>query len=183
VASRRKADDLVAAGLNRRRRRRRRKAQPYLGIIRADLAALRRGHPVDGEVVEIAGLGAISVPEARELLGGDTVLQLVLTRGVHANVTNLRRSPNTAQRVALLAQMLCCSVKGCNRTWTQIDHRHDWAATHRTRLEALDPLCFSHHRLKTLEGWALVPGTGKRDFVPPSDPRHPNNQRGPQAVD
>jgi hypothetical protein len=40
-------------------------------------------------------------------------------------------------------------------------------------LELLDRLCRYHHRLKTTNGWALVDGTGKRDFVPLEDPRHP----------
>jgi len=44
---------------------------------------------------------------------------------------------------------------------------------HITVLELLDRLCRYHHRLKTTNGWALVDGTGKRDFVPPEDPRHP----------
>jgi len=163
------------SGAMRRRKRPRRKAQPYLGIVRADLAALRRGHPLDDEIVEIAGVGPIAVNEAREILGGDTVLQLVLTNGVAANVTNFRRSPNTAQRTALLAQMPCCSVRGCPRTWTQIDHRHEWARTHVTQLEDLDPLCYWHHRQKTVHGWGLVTGTGKRAFVPPTHPHHPTN--------
>jgi hypothetical protein len=43
--------------------------------------------------------------------------------------------------------------------------------------DLLDKLCRFHHRLKTNEGWALVEGTGKRDFVPPDDPRHPRHKR------
>jgi len=41
----------------------------------------------------------------------------------------------------------------------------------------MDRLCRFDHRLKTAEGWALVEGTGKRDFVPPGDPRHPRHKR------
>jgi hypothetical protein len=37
----------------------------------------------------------------------------------------------------------------------------------------LDGHCCHHHDKKTLEGWALVEGVGKRAFVPPDDPRHP----------
>jgi hypothetical protein len=29
--------------------------------------------------------------------------------------------------------------------------------------------------LKTHHGWALVPGTGKRDMVPPDHPSHPHH--------
>ena len=32
-----------------------------------------------------------------------------------------------------------------------------------------------HHHQKTVHGWALVDGTGKRPMVPPDDPRHPNH--------
>jgi hypothetical protein len=53
------------------------------------------------------------------------------------------------------------------------DHRVDWSATHLTVFDLLDRLCPAHHRLKTVEGWRLVEGTGKRAFVPPDDPRHP----------
>jgi hypothetical protein len=60
----------------------------------------------------------------------------------------------------------------------QIDHREPWADTHHTILGQLDPLCPHDHRLKTYEGWSLVEGTGKRAFVPPTDPRHPNNASG-----
>jgi hypothetical protein len=57
--------------------------------------------------------------------------------------------------------------------------RIDWADTHFTMLDLLDVLCAHHHRLKTNHGWALVPGTGKRPFVAPSDPRHPRYGRPP----
>src|SRR5262249_29831222 len=52
----------------------------YLGLIRADLEALQRGHVEGDEVCEIAGLGPIPVRTARELLG-DAVLKLVITKG------------------------------------------------------------------------------------------------------
>jgi hypothetical protein len=42
-------------------------------------------------------------------------------------------------------------------------------------LPNIDPLCGHDHDLKTYQGWALVAGTGRRAFVPPDDPRHPDN--------
>jgi hypothetical protein len=39
--------------------------------------------------------------------------------------------------------------------------------------DQLDGLCSHHHDLKTIDNWALVDGRGKREFVPPHDPRHP----------
>ena len=32
---------------------------------------------------------------------------------------------------------------------------------------------------KSLDGWALVEGRGKRAFVPPDDPRHPRHANAP----
>jgi hypothetical protein len=174
-------------GLNRALRRRlrrrsrattkRRGANPrYTGLIRIDHAALVRGYTEGDEVAEIPGVGPIPVWRATELLGGDANLRLVITKGRDVvNVTHFGRSPNAHQRTALLwAQPECC-VEGCGRRVTQFDHREDWVRTHRTRLDELDCLCHYHHQQKTLYGWALVPGTGKRAFVPPDDPRHPNH--------
>jgi hypothetical protein len=160
-----------------RRRRRRADSPTYLALLRIDFAALQRGWTEDDELCEIAGIGPIPVNRARELLS-DAVIKLIATRGEQvANVTHYRRSPNTAQRIALLWAQPTCSVAGCDHSIVEIDHRHDWHNTHRTRLEDLDPLCPHHHRLKTYHGWALVAGTGKRAMVPPEDPRHPDNQR------
>jgi hypothetical protein len=46
---------------------------------------------------------------------------------------------------------------------------------HETVLDNLDRLCPRCHRRKTHDGWALVPGQGRRPLVPPDDPRHPND--------
>jgi hypothetical protein len=46
-------------------------------------------------------------------------------------------------------------------------------------LEWLDRMCDHHHDMKTRKGWMLVIGTGKRAFVAPEDPRHPNNAHAP----
>ncbi len=151
-------------------------APRYTTILRADLAAMRRGKVDDGEVCEIAGAGPIPVSSARELLG-ESVLKLVITKGVDVlNVTHLGRGPNAAQRIALLWSSDGCSVEGCARTRVEIDHRVPYAETGHTRLEELDPLCTHHHRRKHSDGWALVEGAGKRQIVPPHDPRHPKNR-------
>ena len=99
-----------------------------------------------------------------------------------ANVTHLGRSATVAQQVALWWQSPTCDVAGCTRTRRlQVDHRYEWNKDRRTRLDNLDHPCEHHHRLKTHDGWALVPGTGRRAMVPPDDPRHPNNS--PPAPD
>jgi hypothetical protein len=146
----------------------------HLALIRVDLDALITGDIGDGGICEIAGLGPIPVSVARRLLG-DSILKLVVTKGVDvANVTHLGRGATTAQTVALLWQQPHCTVAGCNRTRRlQHDHRHPWASDPKTELANLDPLCEHHHHLKTRDHWALIPGTGRRQMVPPTDPRHP----------
>ena len=154
----------------------------HLGVLRVDLTALVRGHPVDGETCEIAGLGPVAVETAREMLG-ESILKLVITKGVDVvHVTHLGRGPNTAQKIALLWQQPKCSREGCDRSARlEYDHKYDaeYHKTRHTRLDETDPLCDPDHGLRTLEGWALVEGTGTRPMVPPDDPRHPRNTGPP----
>jgi hypothetical protein len=153
-----------------------RRQPAHLALLRIDLAALRRGEVLDGELCEITGLGPIPASTARELLG-ESILKLVVTKGVDVlNVTHLGRGPNAAQRVALLWSSPGCTVEGCARTRVEIDHRVPFRETRHTRLDECDPLCRAHHDRKTYDGWALVSGTGKRPIVPPEDPRHPKSK-------
>ena len=145
------------------------------GLIRCDLAALRRGAVEGDEVCEVAGVGPVPVRQALDLLG-EATWRLLVTRGVDVlNVTTLSRKATAAMQAALAWAHPTCAVEGCGRTLVEIDHRADWATTHRTRLAELDPICDHHHDLKTRNGWALITGTGPRPFVPPDDPRHPNH--------
>jgi Domain of unknown function (DUF222) len=147
----------------------------YLALIRVDAAALRRGRVEGEELCEIAGIGPIPVTVARDLLG-EAIVKLVITRGVDvANVTHLGRGPTVAQKIALMWANDTCIAEGCHRRRIEYDHSKPWSHTRHTRLDELDPLCEFHHDLKTRLGWALVPGTGKRPFVPPDDPRHPRH--------
>ena len=153
----------------------------FLGLIRADIEALRRGQVEGDELCEITGVGPIPVDVAKGLLGEST-LKLVITRGVDVvNVTSLGRGPTAAMKVALAWTSPTCVVKGCSRTALQTDHRIDWAITHHTRLDELEHMCHHDHALKTHHGWSLVHGTGNRDFVPPDHPLHPNNAPPPVA--
>lgn len=150
----------------------------HLALLRVDLDALRRG-AVDGdELCELTGVGPIPARVARELLG-ESILELVITRGHDvATTVHLGRGPSAAQKVALLWSQPGCSRLGCDQPWarTEADHRTPWAQTHETRLDQLDRLCPFDHDLKTHHGWALVPGAGKRLFVPPDHPFHPDQQ-------
>ena len=153
----------------------------YLALLRIDAAALRRGRVEGEELCEIAGIGPVPVSVARTLLG-EAIVKLVITNGVDvANVTHLGRGPTTAQKVALLWANPTCTADGCPRRRIEYDHQKPWAETRHTRLDELDPLCTYHHDLKTRLGWALVPGKGKRAFVPPDDPDTPVNSQTPSA--
>ena len=152
---------------------------PYLGLIRVDHAALVRGWVEGDELCEITGLGPIPLTTARELLGEST-LRLVLTKGIDvANITYLGRGPNAAQNIALLWSQPFCSNIACPNTFCQRDHRQPFAKVRNTELGNLDQLCTHDHDLKTRFGWALVRGTGRRPFVPPDHPQHPNNTDPP----
>jgi polyhydroxyalkanoate synthesis regulator phasin len=165
------------------RDRKRHGRMKYQGIIRLDLAALVRGWVEGDELCEITGLGPIPINQARALLG-ESVLHLVLTNGSDVqNVTYLGRGPNAAQNIALLWSQPACQNIRCPHLRTEHDHRDDWARTHITRLDSTDQLCDHDHDLKTLHGWSLVPGTGRRPFVPPHNPNHPNNTPPDAATD
>jgi len=149
----------------------------YLTILRVDWDALVRGTCKAEEICEIAGLGPVSVETARGLLG-ESILKLVITKGVDVmNVTHLGRGVSVAQQIALLWRQPGCTREGCpNTRGLENDHRDDFARVRCTRLDNIDPLCDPDHDLKTLHGWALVEGKGKRPMVPPDHPDHPRNK-------
>jgi Domain of unknown function (DUF222) len=149
----------------------------FLALLRVDVEALTRGRVDGDELCEISGVGAVPARVARGLLG-DAVLKLVITRGIDVvNVTSLGRGPTAAQRVALLWASPACTNSDCDNTLgIEHDHRTPWTDVHETTLDNLDRLCRNPcHARKTHEGWALVPGAGRRPLVPPDDPRHPAN--------
>jgi hypothetical protein len=147
-------------------------------IVRVDLEALLRGYVMRGEVCELAGFGPVAVSAVRDLLDTqDPFLAAVVTRGVGVvGVAHLSRRPTAYQQSALEWLYPTCAVAGCSASsWLENDHRLDWAKTHLTVFDLLDRLCTHHHDRKSLDGWALITGSGKRAFVPPDDPRHPGH--------
>jgi len=149
-------------------------------LVRVDLEALLRGYPADGETCELAGYGPVAVSAIRDLMASrSTFLAAIVTRQkALVGVAHLGRRPTAHQQSALEWLYPSCAAEGCAaQGHLERDHRVDWARSHLTVLDLLDLLCPHHHRLKTTEGWALVPGTGKRPFVPPDDQRHPRHQR------
>jgi hypothetical protein len=154
-------------------------------IVRIDLPALLRGQAAEGEVCEIAGFGPVAVSAVRELLdSNDPFLAAVVTDGeAVVGVAHLGRRPSARQQTALEWLYPTCAAEGCSAsTWLETDHRVDWATSHLTVLDLLDRLCSHHHDLKSLDGWMLVDGRGKRAFVPPDDARHPRHAHAPPSA-
>jgi hypothetical protein len=149
----------------------------FMALLRVDVEALVRGRVEGDELCEIAGVGPVPAGVARRVLG-DSVLKLVITRGVEVqNVRHLGRGPSQAQRIALLWAAPSCTNSACGHTLSiQHDHRTPWSECQETVVGNLDRLCAPCHRRKSHEGWALVEGRGRRPFVPPGDPRHPGHR-------
>jgi len=125
-------------------------------IVRVDLAALLRGHPMSGEVAELVGYGPVAVSAMSDMIdSGDPFLTAVATRGVDVvGVAHLGRRPTAHQQTALQWLYPTCAVEGCHAVARlEMDHR---------------------------ENWGLVAGRGKRAFVPPGDHRHPRDARASQ---
>ncbi|HQF95504.1 MAG TPA: hypothetical protein PLS46_15155 [Microthrixaceae bacterium] len=160
------------------RQRTRRVSIRKLMLVRVDLAALIRGQVGEGEVCEIPGVGPVSVAEARAMYG-DAIVRLVTTNGpAVVDVINPSRRPTEAQRIARLWTDPKCVVEGCDRQINlEYEHRDDFARTRHTVLDESEHMCEHDHDLKTRQNWQLVEGTGRRAFVPPSDPRHPDHLR------
>jgi hypothetical protein len=158
------------------RRGRKLAGSPTRVMVRVDLDALLRGVAIEGELYEITDHGPVPVSVIEELAAnGNAFLVGILTKANQVvAVYHHRRRPNAHQRSALDFVYPSCAATGCNsKVGLQSDHRKDWARTKYTVFDLLDRLCAHHHKLKTYHGWQLVTGTGKRAFVPPSDPRHP----------
>jgi hypothetical protein len=156
-------------------------------LVRVDLDTLLRGTPIEGETCELVGYGPVAVSTVTDLLDAGAVCHAVVTKGRQVcGVAHLGRKPTAAQQTALEWINPTCAVEGCPHTARlERDHRAPWAHTNITLLDLMDRLCAHHHRLKTHQNWALVDGHGKRPFVPPADPRHPDrpeSRAGPPAA-
>ncbi|MDQ1705465.1 MAG: hypothetical protein QOF18_1831 [Frankiaceae bacterium] len=147
-------------------------------LVRIDFDALLRGRLIDGEVCEIAGYGPVAVAAVRELIAsGDAFLTAVATKGQQVTgVAHLGRKALAYQATALEWINPTCAADGCTQAIRlETDHRTPWATSKVTLTDLLDRLCAHCHHHKTHNNWALTTGTGKRPFVPPTDPRHPQH--------
>jgi hypothetical protein len=147
-------------------------------IVRADLAALDRGHVKPGELCEIAGHGPVPVADVWDMIDGGAFIAGILTRGTDiVALRHLGRRPTVLQRTVLEWETAgTCAVEGCtNSTRIEIDHVDPWARTHTTDIDHLAGLCVHCHRRKTHEGFTLGPRlpTGKRRLHPPGHTARP----------
>jgi hypothetical protein len=150
-------------------------------IVRVDLDALLRGWVHEGETCELSGYGPVAVSAVEEMIASGALLAAVAARGTDlVAAVHLKRKPTAVMETALQWLYPTCAVEGCGQVGRlQKDHRDDWARTKLTFFLGLDLLCPHHHRLKTTKNWQLVAGSGKRAFVAPEDPRHPNRAHAP----
>jgi len=152
-------------------------------IVRVDHSALMRGHAVDGETCEIAGIGPIPVSVVREWMD-DAFITAVLTEGEDVTkVVHLGRRFTAKQRTALQWRDPECCVQSCTTTLRlEYDHDTGWADTHTTTVDDGDRVCHLHHKRKTA-GWYLAAADphGKRPLLPPNHPDHPFQVAGRRA--
>lgn len=129
--------------------------------VRADHAALARGHTVPGEICEIPGFGPIPVAVARAMTA-DASLTALVTDGtdVHAVKHHGRTIPADVHRALLERDGHCCVV--CASPYRlEVDHYqvpfHQGGAT---ELWNLALVCHHCHDLKTHRGFTLTGGPG-----------------------
>ncbi len=162
-----------------------RSARDIKVIVRVDDSALQRGYAIDGELCEIAGVGAVPVSVVREWVEGDAFKAAIVADGVDVRaVVNLGRKATALQRTALDWINVGCCVTGCNRTARlEIDHSQDWAATLQTILDDIDRMCGHDHDLKTYARWTLGPrqADGTRHLLPPPATTGPEPGGTPEA--
>ena len=135
-----------------------------------DHAALLRGHTIQGETCEIAGIGPVPVATVKAMMA-DAYLAAIVTDGVDVyRVAHLGRAVTAHQRSALEVRDRECVVPGCHVSrHLEIDHVEPWAATRVTKLDALARLCSFHHAKKTHEGYRLHGPPGHWTWSAPDD--------------
>lgn len=156
--------------LGERRRGRGNRKAPVQVMVHVDYQALMRGHRLDGEMCEIAGIGPVPVSLARTL-AADAVLRVLVTGTADdaTIISSTRRYIPAPLRTAIEARDRTCVVPGCHvRHHLEIDHVHTpFGQGGRTELANLARLCRFHHALKTHAGWTLTGQPGTWTLHPP----------------
>ncbi|MDQ3145750.1 MAG: HNH endonuclease, partial [Actinomycetota bacterium] len=142
-------------------------AQPLIMVL-ADLETLA-GRA--GRGAEIVGAGPVSAETARRL-ACDAEVARVLTdpEGEILDLGQGTRTPNRAQRRALVVRDGGCAIAGCDRpeSWCQAHHLLHWIDGGPTDLCNLCLLCVRHHHLIHEGGFGLARApTGELVFTRP----------------
>lgn len=134
----------------------------------ADEAAITRGHVVDGERCEVAGVGPIPVTMARAMLTGATVRTTTIAGLELEGIDSGSRYLPADLRRWLDARYTSCGVEGCDVDHgLEYDHVIPYAEGGRTTRDNLWRLCKYHHHLKTNERWRVTGTTHRWDLAPP----------------
>ena len=185
----------VAEEMTNAKKRKTQKVTQTQIVIRVDYEALKRGHAEPGEVCEIPGVGRVSVPVVRGILG-DSLLQMLVTNGIDVfTVVSDTRYVRRALDIALKERDPTCVVPGCNATqFLERDHcKRDYSKQGKTEIDNLCRLCSYHHDLKTHGGWEIRGGPGNWSFeevyvrtpdgqVPGNDPPEPPPPQSPEPT-
>jgi hypothetical protein len=125
-------------------------------VVLVDAIALQRGYAAPGETCTIPGVGDVSVPWAKQVLG-DRVFEVLVHNGtdITTYATTTRHRPRPVE-LAVTVRDRNCIVAGCHHDrHTEYDHRDNYADTKRTDYQNLGLLCVRHHDEKTHRGARL----------------------------
>ena len=130
---------------------------PATVMVRVDLAALRRGTALPGELSEIDGHGPVPIPVIQHLMD-DAFLSLVFVEaGDIKAISHQGRTINAVLRTALAFRDKYCVVPGCGVAYSlEMDHGINFGKGGPTKLGNLARICHHHHSLKTYSGWVLA---------------------------
>ena len=107
----------------------------------------------------LAGVGPIDPDTARELAGGSTGWDRVLTDPIAGSVLAVDRyTPSQQLKRTLRVRDVHCRFPGCRQSvdCSDIDHTIDYAHGGRTTLRNLAHLCRRHHTLKHATAWRVT---------------------------
>jgi hypothetical protein len=136
-----------------------------------DYEALLRGHTIEGETCEVAGLGPVSVATVNALIAtGDPFYAALLRKGEDLVAgAHPGRQPTAVQRTAVVAKDHgVCAVSGCTNTICEVDHTVDWTIVKETAFDNLHLLCTAvHHPMKSAGGKQWTDENGDIHITPP----------------
>jgi hypothetical protein len=124
--------------------------------------ALMGRHAPDQETAYIAGLGAVPVSLAREIMENAFLTVAVMKSNEVAKIKRVGRSiPAELHDALMIRSGFRCSTPGCNN-WARLerDHVHPYAKGGETSYDNLEPKCEPCHDEKTRQDRILWDDTG-----------------------